>query len=73
MRKDLRLNLNIDTGEGRSVKVRQDLATFPRDLAMIVATRETTTDASLFSFIFCTAEAIICLYTHLQVHGQPQI
>ena len=36
MRKDLQLKLNIDTGEGREVKVRQNLAISPRILAMIV-------------------------------------
>ena len=36
MRKNLQLKLNIDTGKGRNVKARQNLAIFIRVLAMIV-------------------------------------
>ena len=40
MRKDLQLKLNTDTGGERSkVKARQNLAIFPRVLAMIVASQ----------------------------------
>ena len=49
MPEDSQLNLSIDTGEGRNVKARQNLAMFPKFLATIVVSYSASTGLRLRS------------------------